>query len=65
MRYFHVTPFFSVLSRYSILLGTFTLLQYSYKYGINHQLNHANGEALTLQFLDSLTDGFVVLGGYA
>ena len=28
-------------------------------------LNHANGEALTLQLLDSLADGFVVLGGYA
>ena len=28
-------------------------------------LNHADGEALALQFLDSLTDGFVVLGGYA
>ena len=79
----------AVLSRYSILLGTFTLLpglgnenelrthtlqarcgtftllQYFYKYGINPQLNHADGEALTLQFLDSLTNGFVVLGGYA
>ena len=28
-------------------------------------LYHADGQALTLQFLDSLTDGFVVLGGYA
>lgn len=28
-------------------------------------LYHADGEALTLQLLDSLTNGFVVLGGYA
>ena len=28
-------------------------------------LYHADGKALALQFLDSLTDGFVVLGGYA
>ena len=28
-------------------------------------LYHADGQALTLQLLDSLTDGFVVLGGYA
>ena len=28
-------------------------------------LYHADGQALTLQFLDSLTNGFVVLGGNA
>ena len=27
-------------------------------------LYHADGQALTLQLLDSLTNGFVVLGGY-
>ena len=50
----HVTPFFSVFSRYSNFTHPNMAL-----------LNHADGKALALQFLDSLTDGFVVLGGYA
>ena len=41
------------------------LSRYSHSHPNMALLNHADGQALTLQFLDGAADGIVVLGGYA